>query len=276
MNDIEDAEGMADVQACLTRWQLTARGAPWRTGSSWLQAVRFNGEPAILKVARIEEEHRGGQLMVWWRAHGAVRVLAHDGDAILLEQADDRRSLADMARLGDDDAASRIICDVAARLHAPQSHPRPALLPLPAWFSSLHRVAGTQAGVLGDAASVAADLLASPQDITVLHGDLHHGNVLDAGERGWLAIDPKVLIGERGFDFANILCNPDHELATSPGRLERQVAVIAEAAALERGRLLAWVAAWSGLSAAWHLEDGTEPHTALAVAGLALDAMRAG
>jgi aminoglycoside/hydroxyurea antibiotic resistance kinase len=42
----------------------------------------------------------------------------------------------------------------------------------------------------------------------VLHGDLHHGNVLDFGLRGWLAIDPKGLLGERGFDFANIFTNP--------------------------------------------------------------------
>jgi streptomycin 6-kinase len=42
-----------------------------------------------------------------------------------------------------------------------------------------------------------------------LHGDLHHENVLDFGERRWLAIDPHGLHGERFFDFANIFTNPD-------------------------------------------------------------------
>jgi streptomycin 6-kinase len=42
------------------------------------------------------------------------------------------------------------------------------------------------------------------------------------GPRGWLAIDPKGLCGERGFDFVNIFCNPDFALATAPGRLVRQ------------------------------------------------------
>jgi streptomycin 6-kinase len=37
-----------------------------------------------------------------------------------------------------------------------------------------------------------------------------------------LAIDPKRLVGERGFDYANIFCNPDRHTATSPQRLSRQ------------------------------------------------------
>ncbi|UQV48150.1 hypothetical protein KIV45_17530 [Janthinobacterium lividum] len=51
--------------------------------------------------------------------------------------------------------------------------------------------------------------------------------------------------------------------------------MIADAARLVPARLLAWGAAWAGLSAAWHLEDGTSPETALAVAATALAALRA-
>lgn len=103
----------------------------------------------------------------------------------------------------------------------------------------------------------------------VLHGDIHHGNVLDFSPRGWLTIDPKRLVGERGFDFANIFCNPGLAVATAPGRLARQAAVVAEAARLDRTRLLRWVLAYAGLSAAWTLEDGETPELALQVAELA-------
>ena len=108
----------------------------------------------------------------------------------------------------------------------------------------------------------------------MLHGDLHHENVLDFGARGWLAIDPKRLLGERSFDFANIFTNPDladptRPVAIAPGRFAQRVAVVAEAARLERERLLQWVLAWTGLSAAWFLGDGASPAIDLQIAELA-------
>jgi streptomycin 6-kinase len=124
--------------------------------------------------------------------------------------------------------------------------------------------------VLKCAAAIARELLETPQDIVPLHGDIHHGNVLDAGPHGWLAIDPKRLMDERGFDYANIFCNPDGHTATSPQRLSRQVSVVAEAAGLDRERLLKWIVAWAGLSAVWRLEDGEQPDIDLAIANLAL------
>ena len=59
------------------------------------------------------------------------------------------------------------------------------------------------------------------------------------------------------------------EIATSPGRLARQAKLIAETANLEHKRLLKWVLAYAGLSAAWTLGDGKKPELALAVAQLA-------
>ncbi len=137
------------------------------------------------------------------------------------------------------------------------------------WFRELEPAAVRHGGILHQAAATARKLLAAPQEITVLHGDLHHSNILDFGSRGFLAIDPKGLLGERGFDFANIFCNPDPAVATAPGRLARQVDIIAVAAGLERHRLLKWVLAYAGLSAAWTLGEGERPELALSVAELA-------
>jgi streptomycin 6-kinase len=80
----------------------------------------------------------------------------------------------------------------------------PELIPLSRWFAALEPGAAKYGGILVNAATVARDLLNQPREASVLHGDLHHGNVLDFGARGWLAIDPKRLLGERGFDFSNI------------------------------------------------------------------------
>ena len=76
-------------------------------------------------------------------------------------------------------------------------------------------------------------------------------------------------MGERAFDFVNILRNPDAGTALRPGRFSRQVTVVAGAAGLDRTRLLQWTLAFAGLSAAWILGDGDEPELDLAVAELA-------
>lgn len=254
----------------LARWNLTSDGESMITHSSRLLPVRRRGVPAMLKIAMEAEERWGAALMVWWGGEGAVRVLAHEGDALLTERALGEASLVEMVRSGHDDEASRIICAVAARLHASRDRPPPpSLISLPQWFEELWPAARQQGGILLQAAATARDLLEEPQDVVVLHGDLHHGNILDAGSRGWLAIDPKRLVGERGFDFANIFRNPDVELATQPGRLARQAHVVAEAAGLDRVRLLKWILAYAGLSAAWILGDGGHPTLELAVANLA-------
>jgi streptomycin 6-kinase len=253
----------------LARWALTPDGEPIATRSSRLLPVRKSGTRAMLKLAVEEEERHGAALMVWWDGEGAARVLAHDGDAILLERATGAISLAGMARGGRDDEATRIICAVAARLHAPRDRPLPALVPLARWFRALESGDLTRADILPLAAATARELLNEPQDTVVLHGDLHHDNVLDFGPRGWLAIDPKGLLGERGFDFANLLRNPDQAVATAPGRLARQASVIAEATGLERGRLLKWVLALAGLSAAWIFDEGGHPARDLAIAAVA-------
>jgi streptomycin 6-kinase len=82
----------------LALWELTPDGEPIATHSSRLLPVRQHGAPAMLKVAVEAEEKFGGALMAWWDGEGAARVLAHKGDAILLERAEGKVSLAEFAQ----------------------------------------------------------------------------------------------------------------------------------------------------------------------------------
>lgn len=254
----------------LQRWGLTPDGAPFSSLAGRLLPVRQAGAAAILKVSHSAEEIRGGALMAWWGGDGAARVLAREGDALLLERATGPRSLAEMARGGEDDAATRILCAAGERLHAARSAPPPAtLVPLETWFRQLWPTADAQGGLYAKSAAAARALLAAPQEVSVVHGDLHHGNVLDFGDRGWLAIDPKGLFGERSYDYPHIIMNPDVETATAPGRLARRVQVIADAARVDPRRLLQWIVAYAGLSASWTLGDGHDPWRALAIGEIA-------
>jgi streptomycin 6-kinase len=258
----------------LRRWALTPDGEMIVTRSSRLLPVRLGGQPAMLKLAIAEEEKGGGALMAWWDGHGAARVLAKGDDAVVLERATGSRSLIAMAQSGEDEQASIAICDVAGLLHRARPGATPRVVPLATWFRRLHEIAPNHCGVIALAASMADTLLANPRDQGVLHGDIHHANILDFGDRGWLAIDPKGLWGERGFDYANLFRNPDSAVALRHGRFDQQVQIVSSRAGLEPVRLLQWILAVMGLSAAWHIDDIEKPGTTLAVGRMAAAALR--
>ena len=250
----------------LVGWNLEPDGEPFETPSSYLLAVRRRDRPAFLKLAKDAEEKRGGTVMAWYAGGGAAEVLAFDGDAVLLERLDGSRSLESMARGGEDAAACRVLCETVGKLHAPRSRrPPDVVVPLERWFAALWPRAARDGGVFARSAAIARELLTSQEPPVVLHGDIHHGNVLDGGAaRGGRALDPKGVLGDRGYDYANLLCNPDAETAIA--HLDSRLAIAVEMSGLRRDRLLAWLVAYLGLSASWTLSIDGDPWQALAIA----------
>lgn len=254
-----------DFATWLERWELTPDGAPFETlFGSRLLPVRRGLRAAMLKIAHHPEERRGGAVMAWYAGGGAAEVFAYDEVAVLLERLDGTKSLAAMARGGADEAACRILCETVAKLQAPRVEPPPrALIPLETWFHELWPAAKRRGGVYGKAAATARVLLATPGPSVVLHGDIHHDNVLHAGGRSWRAIDPKGLVGDRAYDYANLMCNPDAETALA--NFTRRLDVVAQMSGLDRRRALEWLLAYSGLSAAWTASIDGDPRNALAI-----------
>ncbi|MFW7268452.1 aminoglycoside phosphotransferase family protein [Gluconacetobacter sp. Hr-1-5] len=255
----------ADLPIRMARWGLVRTGEPpVRTATSILLPVLRDGMPAMLKLSHDPDEQRGNDLMAWWRGTGAAPVLDHDREAILLERAITGRSLADMVDEGDDTEATRQICHVAGRLHGHRAASRPTLRLLDDWFRDFTALPPAPGDWLARCAASARALLADPREPVALHGDLHHGNVLEFGAKGWRAIDPKGLFGERTFDFAALFLNPDlagrpRRHADLPNIFAQRVDLVAQTASLDRTRLVQWIHAWCGLSALWFLEDGAEP-----------------
>lgn len=232
----------------LQDWGAVPTGEAWTTPSSSLAAGTRRSVPVIAKVARVEEERRGGLLMAWWSAHGGLPVLEQQDDALLMRRATGARDLAGWSTGGRDDDAVDVLVDAVAALHA--MPPPPAaigLVPLRTWFRALVD-RPQQDPLLDRAAAIARDLLSEPAPQLALHGDVHHGNVLDLGDR-WAAIDPKALTGAREFDLANLFCNPAPAVAID--RLEARLERAADRAAVDEDRLAAWVLAWCGLSLTW-------------------------
>lgn len=255
------------IQFYSEHWGLTPDGPVLHTSSSTLAPVRHQEMPAMLKIAHTAEEQIGNGLMVWWDGAGAAPVLAHDGQALLMRRATGPRTLHDMSRHGQDGEATSLLCNALAKLHAPHPGSLPALTPLAQWFQDLLAIDVGSHPALRHSVLTAQRLLAQPQDEGVLHGDMHHGNLLDFGEPGWLAIDPKGLYGEHGFDYANLFCNPEPAMDARAfaTRLEHSARI----SGLDRRRLLEWIVAWSGLSALWLLQDDEDASGRLLVGKMA-------
>ena len=120
------------------------------------------------------------------------------------------------------------------------------------------------------AANVADKLLSTQRHSAILHGDMHHENIKFSPTRGWLAIDPKGLYGERTYDAANLLCNPAglDDIVANETRLMKNAALLATALQTDTARLLAFTFAHAALSACWSLEDHQDPTLALRIAAI--------
>jgi streptomycin 6-kinase len=261
----------ASVAEWLDRWHLSVDGAVFQTATSTLApAHTATGQPVMLKLSQHEEERRGAALLAAWSGRGAARVLEHDGDAVLLERATGPRSLAEMSVSGLDADATEVLCTTAGTLHDASGavlvavNP-PELVPLRVWFRELFAYADELTPLHRRGADLATTLLDDERDVVALHGDLHHANVLDFGERGWLAVDPKGLLGERTFEYASLCCNPTPTIALAPGRLESRLAIVTDAAGLDSRRFTQWLVAWSALSSTWHARSD-DPVAAASVA----------
>lgn len=248
----------------LRLWNLSDPEPLAQTPTSDVFTVYQNGEQVVLKLLTpvgVEDEHAGAIALGHFDGQGAVRLLAHDERAHLLEYAGGEE-LARMVERGDDLAAAEIIVEVLNKLHAAQSDVQTAhLQTLRRRFRSLfRRAAQNQAGgndsIYVRGARVVERLLANPRDECLLHGDMHHHNIRLHPERGWLAYDPKGLYGERTYDAGNVLCNPSTtpDLVFSEARLLEISQVLADGMGVSVGRLRAFVFAHACLGASWGSE----------------------
>ncbi|HEY8602530.1 MAG TPA: aminoglycoside phosphotransferase family protein [Thermomicrobiales bacterium] len=235
-------------------------------------ATRPDGAPCVLKVSRhIEDTRYEIAALRLWDVEGAVRLLAADAErgALVIERFMPGTELTDIADV-DDDTATGIAARVLTKLWrpAPTVH---ELCPLDRWCAAYDRnrdalsggVEGFPSGLFLHADALRHELLASTVTPTVLHGDLHHHNILATGRAEWLAIDPKGLVGDPCFDVCQFFRN-SHSMPPTVNRrrLDRFCADLG----LDRERVKGWCLVHSVLDACWDFEDGNSWARAIAYA----------
>ncbi|WP_351229786.1 aminoglycoside phosphotransferase family protein [Streptomyces sp. NPDC002133] len=241
------------------RWGLRVTGAAMHgVASLALPVVRRDGTHAVLKLQLRDGESDGEWLALrTWDGDGVVRLLECDADTatLLLERLDGGRHLSVVE---DDRAAVRILAELLARLTA-----------VPAPATGLRRLGDIAAGMLDrvpgvvgaladveerrllrDCAAAVREVAAEPGG-RLLHWDLHYGNILAAEREPWLAIDPKPLAGDPGFELLPALWNRFEPQATL-WRFD----LLTERLGLDRGRARAWTLGRVLQNSLWAVADG--------------------
>ncbi|WP_405921536.1 aminoglycoside phosphotransferase family protein [Streptomyces sp. NBC_00122] len=248
----------------LERWELRRTGPGMHGVTALVLPVeRPDGTPAALKLQLVDEESAGEPVALRaWGGAGAVRLLEHDEatGAMLLERLDEGRHLSAVAER-DSRRAVHVVAELLARLTAV---PAPVglrglgamaagmLEAVPGALARLEDVRDRR--VVRDCAAAVAEVVGEPGD-RLLHWDLHYDNVLggaDGGGRGaWLAIDPKPLAGDPGFDLLPAIGN---NFAVDEVRWRFDL--MTEVLGLDRERARAWTLGRVLQNCLWDVADG--------------------
>ncbi|MFE7166928.1 aminoglycoside phosphotransferase family protein [Streptomyces sp. NPDC057616] len=245
----------------LRRWDLRPDGRPLHGMTALvLPVVRADGTPAALKLQLRDEESAGEPVALRrWDGDCAVRLLDHDSTThtMLLERLDHTRMLSQLPGTRE---AVLVIAGLLARLTAAAAPPgmrrlgdiaRTMLERTPRALESIPDTATRR--LVADCAAAVREVADEPGD-RLLHWDLHDENVLSSGRAPWLAIDPKPLAGDPGFELWPALRN-----RFEAGEVRWRFDAMTDVLGLDRARAYAWTLGRLLQNTLWDIEDGRTP-----------------
>lgn len=253
---------MERVEERVSEWAIVAEDM-LETESSLIVQGRRDSLPVVLKVVRKPgDEWLSGEVLEAFDGRGMVRVYEHVAGAVLLEKLEPGTALADLSLKGQDAEATEILAEVIRQLSNPRESSKP-FVTVEDWGKGFERYLASgdnhiPADLVQQAQQIYKALCASQKEVRLLHGDLHHYNILFDSRRGWVAIDPKGVIGEVEYEIGAALRNPYErpEFFASPGTVERRIRCFETCLKLDAQRALLWGFSQAVLSALWAVEDG--------------------
>ncbi|MCG7635239.1 aminoglycoside phosphotransferase family protein [Gordonia McavH-238-E] len=258
------------ISGLLDEWALRRDGDELWHGFESLVVPVFDreGAPAVLKVAFDGDDEGAHEALGLhhWHGRGAVRMLRADPRrrAILLERLT-RRDLTTV----DDDEACLVVAGLYGRLHIPApGRLTPLTAHLERWLDDLAgipRDAPVPRRFVEQALSLGRDFLADAATVGVIvHGDLHHENVLADADGRWVAIDPSPMSGDAHYELAPMMWNRlDTRASDVRYDIRRRFSTITDAANLDPDRARDWVIVRMILNAHWAIEDAERASRAL-------------
>lgn len=190
---------------------------------------------------------------------GVPKIYWYDDEhhAFLMECLEPGSSLKRLVKEGQDDSATRIFCHTIRDLQShQQNNPNfPHISELAGNLSSLKNHLDDK--ILSKAESLFHELTTDRVHDVILHGDLHHDNVLSSGAT-WKVIDPHGYVGDPVFEVGAMIYNPcdyfPKERSLSQV-VERRLKILAEELPFDAKKITAWAYCRTVLSIAWTFED---------------------
>ncbi|UJF31694.1 aminoglycoside phosphotransferase family protein [Paenibacillus hexagrammi] len=225
--------------------------------------IMGNGTKAVIKLAVSGREMASeAAVLMNGEGIGMVKLIEHDAalGMMIMEKLEPGHTLAGIS---DDENAVRIAASVMSRIWKKPSSGHSFQF-VTDWFQGYGKLRSRFHGGTGSISTRMvelaerrfSELVRNPRNIYLLHGDLHHGNILAAEREPWLAIDPKGVLGEREYEVIPYLMNhvPEERAIEAT---KRRVELFAELLQLDASRILLWAYCHAVLSAWWHIEDET-------------------
>ncbi len=240
------------LEECAQCWQLKLLPPFEKLSFHYVApALRADGTPVILKTCEFSDEFEHGLAALrLFNGRGIARLLAFDEEkkVMLLERLQPGTRLASLVPEQDEQATS-ILSGVMRQLWrpAPTEHTFPTVEQLGQGLTQLRaRYAGGYGPfpprLVDEAMDLFSTLSASAEASMLLHGDLQHHNILRAQD-AWLAIDPKGVVGDPGYEVGVSFYNPMPrilEVLDLEQMLARRVAQLSEELDMERARIRGW------------------------------------
>jgi len=229
--------------------------------------------PVVLKIGFdktvVEGEMRA---LKFFNGHAAIELIDHhtDYNALLLQQAVPGNSLKSLYPLEYDYVMDAYI-KTMKKLHNQRLSEHHSFPYIREWLSAIDQANSDKLpmALLNKAIQLKNNLLTTSKNELLLHGDLHHDNILNNGNE-WIIIDPKGVVGEAEFEIAAFDFIHSTELKNSDLRnlFNTRIQLISEKSNLDFQRIKDWVFVRLILSASWSMEDKSDPSWAIHLAGL--------
>ena len=221
----------------------------------------FQGSrPIILKLGLDRDGlKREAEALMAFSRLGVVQVFLVTNALLLLECAVPGVSLKSHFPQNDDEAIY-ITANIIKRLHKapiPRTHTFPNIKD---WLQALDQDCNIRVSSLKKARQLRDNLLETSTKEVLLHGDLHHDNILQNGN-DWVVIDPKGVIGEPAYEVAAFIRNPIPELLAhenAPNIIHNRIDRFTQMLELPSQRILDWCFVQAVLAWAWAIEDGDD------------------